>query len=188
MRFTFREIKELLISTIIITFCFAWVHRDLPINFGVLYIYMFIVVGSAFALHELGHKISAQRFGHYAEYRMWEFGLLIAFVLAVTVNWFFIAPGAVYIIPSYRGMSREENGIISVSGIIVNISLSLLFYIGYQLTGLWFLGYGAMINAFLAFLNLLPIPPLDGSKVLTWNPIAWIVLIAVSFMITSKLW
>ena len=38
----------------------------------------------------------------------------------------------------------------------------------------------AMINFFLALFNLLPIPPLDGSKVFTWNIPIWVVTIAIA--------
>ncbi|TET00912.1 MAG: site-2 protease family protein, partial [Hadesarchaea archaeon] len=33
--------------------------------------------------------------------------------------------------------------------------------------------WGALINLWLAFFNLLPFPPLDGEKVFLWSPAAW---------------
>ena len=39
---------------------------------------------------------------------------------------------------------------------------------------LFFSGY---INAFLGVFNMLPIPPLDGSKVLAWNVAIWAIAI-----------
>lgn len=38
----------------------------------------------------------------------------------------------------------------------------------------------ANLNAFLAFFNLLPIPPLDGSKILAWNAPVYIAAMAVA--------
>ncbi|MCD6434530.1 MAG: site-2 protease family protein, partial [Candidatus Diapherotrites archaeon] len=40
--------------------------------------------------------------------------------------------------------------------------------------------WGAYINFFLAFFNLLPVPPLDGSKVIVWNKFVWLITIAVA--------
>jgi len=41
---------------------------------------------------------------------------------------------------------------------------------------------GVAINAWLALFNMLPIGPLDGSKVLSWNPIVWVGIVAVSVL------
>ncbi len=38
----------------------------------------------------------------------------------------------------------------------------------------------AQLNAFLAVFNLLPIPPLDGSKIMPWNLTLWISVFAVA--------
>ena len=40
------------------------------------------------------------------------------------------------------------------------------------------------VNAGLAFFNMLPIPPLDGSKVVTWNPVAWLLVIGFAFLLS----
>src|SRR3989338_3460653 len=42
-----------------------------------------ITVGLAFVLHELGHKFVAERFGLWAEFRVWPIGLFFALVMAV---------------------------------------------------------------------------------------------------------
>ena len=40
----------------------------------------------------------------------------------------------------------------------------------------------ASLNAFLAFFNLLPIPPLDGSKIVTWKLPVYVVVMAVAVL------
>jgi Zn-dependent protease len=85
-------------------------------------------------------------------------------------------------------LTREQNGRVSLVGPLTNFAVALTFTgLGFALvrfltgdTGfyvggiLFFTGY---INAFLGVFNMLPIPPLDGSKVLAWNVGIWAVTI-----------
>ena len=95
-------------------------------------------------------------------------------------------------------ISEEENGKISIAGPIVNIILALIF-LGIQISiqplvtlsnidmmvYLYFLSViGFNINSFLALFNLLPIPPLDGSKVISWNLPIWLISIVISGLLT----
>ncbi len=174
-----REAMELLISTIIISFCFTWVQEVSGIYFLIVYVTMFFIIGLAFILHELAHKYTAIRFGLEAEFRAWYLGLAIALLLAITVKFFFIAPGAVQIY-AIRFIRKHEEGIISVAGVLVNIVLAFIFFILYIIFGNEIFRFGTYINSWLAFINLLPLPPLDGSKIIFWNPLIWIILLVVS--------
>ena len=179
MKFTPDELKELGISAIVIGFVFAWIMRKsdifLKMNFLIVFVIMLIAVGTAFICHELAHKAMAQKHGCWAEYRMWETGLIIAFFLAVTIGIVFAAPGAVYIEKGYYPISRRESGIISVAGPSTNLLLAIGFLMLSFKTGvLGTLGnIGFLINTWLALFNMIPFPPLDGSKVIRWSPIAW---------------
>ncbi len=190
MRFSHREIKEIAISTLVIGFCFAWVERNsLPfayMNFLTTFGIMSFAVGSAFVLHEIAHKLTAQNFGCYAEYRMWEWGLIIAFFLAVSIGMVFAAPGAVYIAPGFFGLTRRQEIVISSAGIITNLALAILFSLlagftsGYIKIGF---SVAAMVNSWIALFNLLPFPPLDGSKIMRWNFSLWLLLAIVALLI-----
>jgi Zn-dependent protease len=167
MRFTFteNEIKELGISAIVLGFVFAW-YFDGGIPRLTTILSAFFGVGLAFIFHEVAHKLVAQRYGCWAEYKMWDTGLILAFFLVIAFGIVFAAPGAVYIIPGYYGITRRENGIISISGALANLGLAFIFYIaGFRL--------GVIINAWLALFNMIPFPPLDGSKVIAWSIPAW---------------
>jgi Zn-dependent protease len=186
MRFSVEELKELLISALVIGFVFAWIMRKHPIfsgtSFFVVFVVMLIAVGAAFIFHELAHKFVAQRYGCWAEYRMWETGLIIAFFLAVTVGIVFAAPGAVHIEGRYHQISKRENGLISLAGPLTNLSLGIAFLtLTFKEGIIATLGsIGFFVNTWLALFNLIPFPPLDGSKVMGWNFAVWGAVFATS--------
>lgn len=143
----------------------------------------FVAVLTGFMLHELAHKVVAQRNGAWAEFRAYPMGLAIAIVTAL-FGFLLAAPGAVYI----QGMiSRKQNGLISIAGPLTNLGLGIPFLA----LGLWLetgllaiaLYWIGSVNILLAVFNLLPIAPLDGSKVLKWS----VPIYAVTFGATALL-
>jgi len=148
-----------------------------------------ITVGVGFVLHELAHKFTAMRYGYWAEFQKDNQMLLVAVAIAALVGVVFAAPGATMIYgPS---LSKRENGVISVAGPVTNLLLAIpfgLLFIGgsmFDLGGFVMLvgAVGVKINAMLAAFNMLPIGPLDGKKVLAWNPVIFVAVIAVSFVL-----
>jgi Zn-dependent protease len=153
-----------------------------------------VTVGVGFILHEMAHKFTAIRYGYWAEFRKDNIMLMMAVLLAALVGFVFAAPGATVIYSNTgdgRVMTREQNGIISASGPVVNLLLCIPFLILVYLGGttvdsstyiLRVIGiFGIQINAMIAAFNLLPISILDGRKVFAWNIPVFLVLIVVSF-------
>ncbi len=189
--FTAIEVKEILISAIVLSVAFALSYQDGIMNLNTstlptFIVYAFIAVGIGFLAHELiGHKIVAQHLGMHGEYRMWRFGLVIAF-LSSMVGFVFAAPGAVYVAPRYdiwgkpEEVSKRKMGIVSMMGPVVNLSLAFVFIaLRYVYSSNPVFDIAIFVNIWLGLFNMLPIPPLDGSKVLAWNKIIWAALIAV---------
>ena len=179
-----REAKEILISVIAISVALAInvigvgaVLGDMQ-GFVMFTAFFLVALGSGFILHEMAHKFTAIHFGHLAEFRMWTKGLIFMFILAILPTTIvFIAPGAVYIGGGMRRITVKENGIISLAGPAMNIilafvALGILAILGPIMVGdsgmeLW--SSVALINIFLALFNMIPIFPLDGSKVFRWS-------------------
>jgi Zn-dependent protease len=182
-RFSGIEIKELIISWIALSIIFSFPQI---IQGSLLGLFLILpTLGVGFVLHELGHKIVAQNYGFFAEYRMDPSNLMLAFflILATTLMgnpFVFAAPGAVMIYPvsSFgRTAGREENGRISIAGPLVNLGLCGFFLLLMLLSSSEFVlqlaAIGLQVNALLAVFNLIPFGPLDGAKIYGWSKGIW---------------
>lgn len=184
-RFSHTEIKHILISIIvlIIAFTFAFTNALYSLSSGQFnvgyFILMAIIVTVAvlteFLLHELAHKFTAQKYGCWSEYRYTEIGLMLT-LLTGFFGFVFAAPGVVW----HSGhVTEKEEGKISAAGPVTNLGLAAIFF------ALWFLVPGAgflslllwfvaWINVWVGAFNLIPIPPLDGSKIWKWSVAVYI--------------
>jgi Zn-dependent protease len=196
--FTKEEIRDIVISVFVVTLIFSFKITSPTFGFELFFVYLAIVI-VAFLFHELAHKGIAMKFHCVAIYKMWTPGIFIS-LLSLVLPIRFIAPGAVVIYPFKFGrwgfrrssLTQTEMGFITVAGLLVNLFSALLssFFIGSYVIGTVdvFLTL-AYVNTMLFFFNLLPIPPLDGSKVLQWKPWFWIFLMVIAIvMISSFLW
>lgn len=181
------EIRDLIKAWIAISLAFAIVGRNLyASSFAVIFIVSAFTVGIGFLLHELGHKVVAQRYGCFAEFRSFDKMLVLALLMSY-FGFVFAAPGAVMI---QGNVTTRKNGIISVAGPLVNIMLALLFLV--SLLVFPFLGifsyYGFLINSWLALFNMIPIGNFDGAKVLRWNKAVFssVVVLSLIFMFLAN--
>jgi Zn-dependent protease len=139
-------------------------------------------VGISFIVHEMSHKVIAQRYGSWAEFRMSPIMLALMLILVYEFGILFAAPGAVMI---YGGsVGRRESGRISLAGPLSNLLLALVFFPLLSETGILYeIGrYGVIINITLALFNMIPFSVFDGRKVWAWNK-----LIYLGFVITTIL-
>ncbi len=180
-----REIRDLTKAWIILSLAFAIVFQgfSLSIKFLLAWGVALLTVGTAFIFHEMGHKIVAQKYGCFAEFRSFDKMLWFALIMSF-FGFVFAAPGAV-MISGPVGVKRK--GKISAWGPGTNIILALIFlYINsaFHLSTIKIISYyGFLVNSWLAFFNLLPFPMFDGKKVLKWNKAVYGIIIGVAFLL-----
>lgn len=206
-----RELAHLAVAVAAITLCFAFFRSNQPdagaravaaLTDGWNLLACFVAVSTGFVLHELAHKIAAQRYGHWAEFRADAFSLVGGLLMSLFAGFFVAAPGAVWI--QGRPPPRQY-GLISLVGPAVNLAVALLAFAAFRVFLATSPGFGidreaplelvlglvAVINAVLAVFNLLPISlpflaALDGRKVWWWSKRAW--LASFAFAVALMVW
>jgi Zn-dependent protease len=137
-----------------------------------------IMLTLSFFIHELAHKIIAQKGGLWSEFRLTLWGSVLTLIFAfLPIK--FISPGAVMIAGA---ADKKEIGKISIAGPITNIVLSILFFGTSFVSGPYtsiFL-FGGFFNGYIAAFNLVPFGVLDGLKVFNWNKMVWGLAFAAS--------
>ncbi len=181
--FSKQEIIDLFWAWIAISFAFAFLWtRPNFFNFPQNLFISSLTVGLAFLVHEISHKIVAQNFGCLAEFRKFDLGLIFAILMSL-FGFVFAAPGVVLI---FGLVSERENGKIALAGPLSNIVLAALFLFlaktQFKFSPIFYLGFS--INSWLAFFNLLPFYPLDGSKVISWSFFVWAVFFGIAGFLT----
>jgi Zn-dependent protease len=146
-----------------------------------------LAVSLSFILHELMHKFVAQHYGAIAGFRTSITGLLVT--LATGAFGFLLGiPGATMIYTNT--FTKRQNGIVSLAGPLTNFAVFGAFLavdvifgssLGPYLQSA--IGFTFFISIFLAFFNMLPIYPLDGSKVLAWNKEIYIATMGLIFIL-----
>jgi Zn-dependent protease len=146
---------------------------------------VFLLVVLGFMLHEFAHKLVAQRLNLWAEFRASLGGLAMALGFGLFTPYLFAAPGAVIIVGD---ATRKDGALISVAGPLTNIVIGFAFlpFVGSSANPPEFGSFGnffeaaVLVNALLAVFNMLPFPPLDGSKIVKYSIPLYVGLLAVS--------
>jgi Zn-dependent protease len=119
---------------------------------------------------------------------MWPFGIVLALITSV-IGIIFAAPGAVNISGIY---GKDQVGKIALAGPMTNLLLGFAFLglaavtIPSSLISNVFY-FAATINVWFSFFNMIPFPPLDGSKVIRWNMSYYLIFMAASLAMTVYL-
>ncbi len=130
----------------------------------------------------------ARKMGCIATYKIWPVGVLIGLVSIVFgilgAGIVFIAIGAVEIMPYSFGrwgfkvvkLGQREMGLISLTG----VGLNVLFAVFFKLFPGEIFQKLSYFNGLFALFNLIPVPPLDGTKIFMWKEWFWLFLIFIT--------
>ncbi len=179
-RFNEKELRGLLLTAFILALCLSfreWGYgNQVNIAFGLRNLFnAFLITLLAILVHVSAQKIYALDLGYQAEYEIWTFGLVLAFILALLTNGilFFIAVGGFYLhfLEGHRlGYFRYElnyfgMGMVAFMGPLANIILAMLFRYLSFISPSPLVSKAVLINIYFALFSMIPIPPLDGSKI-----------------------
>lgn len=187
-QFSSTEIRHLALSALLVMAVGLSIvfygSLDIP-NKPEILVILAIVFTLTFLLHELAHKLSAQHFGLWAEFRLTLFGALITAFSIFFPFFKIISPGAVMIAGS---IDKKTAGKTAIAGPLTNIMLStiILMFALYPLDqGIkTVVMLSAAWNAWIALVNLIPFGVLDGVKVLMWNKAVWSTAFIASMALT----
>jgi Zn-dependent protease len=188
-RYSTTEVRDIAVSVLVLSVAFSIMFYRHGTDIGMLGLIGIsaIIVCASFVAHEMAHKFVAQRFGAWAEYRMYPLGLMLALFMSF-FGVIFAAPGVVYISGQ---IDWKMNGKISAAGPAINIVLGTAAFALSMVTGgivsSVFL-IMASINAFFAIFNMLPIMPFDGSKIYKWSAPIYLVMLTMAAALLAAVW
>ncbi len=183
--FSPKELKHLTIAALLIVgigFSIGLYNGGSGISWPINIMAIFSVcMMSSFLVHELAHKIMAQKCGLWAEFRLTVWGAVLTFA-SVFLPFKVIAPGAMMIGGTVNKQSLLK---ISIAGPITNIIFASAFFVIASMLHLnsWYgfvLSFVGFINAFMAVFNLIPFGVFDGFKIFRVDKKIWAVAFIAS--------
>lgn len=203
LRFSDVELQHLTIGTLLFTgvmvSLFLFPLGDDFLATLIFAVLLALLTAPLFFLHEIGHKLNAQNFNMWAEFRLDQTGVMLTAISMIPYFPLkFVGPGAVQV----RGYpSLDRMGKVAAIGPSVNILLGgiyvtavgVLLVLSLFVEALSFLAGLVLIASsfsfFLGLFNMIPFGPLDGRKVYMWNQRVFypLILMALLFWVETGL-
>ncbi len=190
--FSKTEIKSLAIVILVFAFIFSfreWGYETFDFWIGVANFFRAaVIVAIGVFIHEAGQRLSALKIGFKTEVRVWWYGIILALILCFISRGtllFFAATGMwIHHLAAHRlgyfryGPNVRAFGVIAMMGPIANIlAATIVKFLQVNLHLLpmnsVFIDKFFLFNWLFAVLNLLPIPPLDGSRLLFYSRLTY---------------
>ena len=145
-----------------------------------------LIVALSLLIHDAGQRIWGLMIGYKIEFKMWTFGLIIGLVVTFLNNgrmpylWL-ILPGGfmMHHMAGHRlgwfryGINYFGQAMVAMGGLLFTLVLIILLKILNTIIPGFFIQEAIRFNLVYMIINLLPIPPLDGSKIFFGSRMAY---------------
>ena len=178
-KFTEHELRGLVTAILVIGFIISfkeWGTTSFDLSAGLYNLFnAVLIVALSILIHDAGQRIWALAIGYRLEFKVWSFGLLAALVVAFISNgslWFVVPAGfMLHNIAGHRlgffryGVNYFGQAMVALAGPLFALMLIILFKVLNTFFPSPLLQKAIIFNVIYAITSLLPIPPLDGSKI-----------------------
>ena len=178
-KFTQHELRGLVISIIVIAFIISfkeWGTANFDFGAGLFNLFnAILIVALSILIHDAGQRLWGLSVGYRIEFRMWGFGLLAALVITFISNgnlWIIVPGGFIlHHLAGHRlgwfryGINYFGQAMVALAGPLFTVMLIILLKILYIFSQNPLIQKAIIFNVIYAITSLLPIPPLDGSKI-----------------------
>ena len=178
-KFTPHELKGIVISILIIAFIISfkeWGVEKFDLGSGFFNLFnAILIVALSVLVHDAGQRLWGMAIGYRIEFRMWTFGLLFAVIVAFISNgnFWMILPGGFLLhhLAGHRlgffryGINYFGQAMVALAGPLSNLTLIIFLKILYVFSPNPLIQKAIIFNVIYTITNMLPIPPLDGSKI-----------------------
>lgn len=154
-----------------------------------------ITATTAIVPHEIAHRQSARSYGCASRFILSFKGFLVTLIInlisGITGFGFLVfISGYTGIFCRFGGMTKDVEGKTAFAGPATNLVIAILSIVLLLFTPIsnpyviYLLFEMFAFNSYVAFFNLIPIPPLDGQKIIRWNPAIWGVALLFALILT----
>ena len=181
-KFSKEETKAIIITTLAYAFIISFKQwgpgpGKVELLYGLGNLLIAILIMSLTVLvHVCVQRIIGLNIGFRVEYKLWIYGIAIALILCIVSNgdiWFLFLPGGIFLhmLSQHRlgyfryGLNMMAHAMVAVVGPLSNLVLAIIFKIIHSFTPSPLIQKIILVNILFAVFNMLPIPPLDGSRV-----------------------
>lgn len=194
--FTKRELKDTLIVILLYTLIVGFDDKRDTFNLALWILnllQMLVIVAVTVLVHHFAQRLWAAKEGYYVEHKIWWYGMIIALAAAIISRgkvWMLIATGmmlhhhAAHRLGKFKyEMNFWDVAETALAGPLANVLVATFI----KQLGIWFAAGSAssgFINTFFIFnlgyaaWNLLPIPPLDGSRIFFGSKLVYMLVLA----------
>ncbi len=178
-KFTSYELRGLIISILVIAFIISFKEWGITTFDYKAGLYNFfnavLIVALSILVHDTGQRLWSLAIGYRLEFKMWTFGLIIALIIAFLSNgnlWLIVPAGfMLHHLAGPRlgwfryGINYLGQAMVALAGPLSTLMLIILLKVLGAFSTNPLIQKAIIFNVVYAITSLLPIPPLDGSKI-----------------------